>query len=42
MICAPSNSAIDQIIMRILEEGLYDSEGTRKFPKLLKIGVVEE
>jgi len=29
MICAPSNTAIDEIILRILEAGLIDENGNK-------------
>jgi len=33
MVCAPSNAAIDQIIIRIIERGLIGLKGLREFNK---------
>jgi len=33
MVCAPSNAAIDQIIIRIIERGLIGLRGLREFNK---------
>jgi senataxin len=33
MVCAPSNAAIDQIIIRIIERGLIGLRGLRDFVK---------
>lgn len=41
MICAPSNAAIDEIIKRILDKGLIDSNGNMIKPKLVRIGVLD-
>lgn len=38
LICAPSNAAIDEIIRKILEKGLFNSEGNRINPQLIRIG----
>jgi superfamily I DNA and/or RNA helicase len=36
MICAPSNAAIDQIIMRIIEKGLIGMIGLKRTKKVSK------
>ena len=38
LICAPSNAAIDEIVRKILEKGLLDSNGNRIEPYLVRIG----
>ena len=38
MVCAPSNAAIDEIILRILDNGLLNFEGNKVIPNLLRIG----
>ncbi|CAD8048064.1 unnamed protein product [Paramecium sonneborni] len=42
LICAPSNAAIDEIIYRILQGGLFDSEGRSRTVKLVRLGVLDE
>ena len=38
LICAPSNAAIDEIVRKILEKGLYNKDGQRLDPYLVRIG----
>jgi senataxin len=38
LICAPSNVAIDEIIRKLINQGLYDSNGKKYIPKLIRIG----
>ncbi|CAK56076.1 unnamed protein product (macronuclear) [Paramecium tetraurelia] len=42
LICAPSNAAIDEIIFRILQGGLFDCEGRSRTVKLVRLGVLDE
>ena len=38
LICAPSNSAIDEIVRKILDKGLLDAEGNRFDPAIVRVG----
>lgn len=38
LICAPSNAAIDEIIRKMLAEGIYDEMGKPYVPNLVRIG----
>ncbi|EPY51633.1 hypothetical protein SPOG_00059 [Schizosaccharomyces cryophilus OY26] len=40
LICAPSNAAIDEILLR-LKDGVYDHEGIKFMPKVIRIGFTE-
>ncbi|CAD8063304.1 unnamed protein product [Paramecium sonneborni] len=43
LICAPSNAAIDEIILRIMrQDSLFDSEGKSPQVKLIRIGLIDE
>ncbi|CAD8057834.1 unnamed protein product [Paramecium primaurelia] len=43
LICAPSNAAIDEIILRILQKGgLFDSKGNYRQANLIRIGLLDE
>ena len=42
MICAPSNTAIDEIIMRIALHGLYNENGSIIRPHIVRIGVLDQ
>lgn len=42
MICAPSNAAIDEIIVRILKKGLLDRDANVFKPNILRLGVTSE
>lgn len=37
LVCAPSNAAVDEIAKR-LKEGVYDSEGRKFIPKVVRVG----
>lgn len=37
LLCAPSNAAVDEVAKR-LKDGVYDSEGKRFVPKIVRIG----
>eukprot|EP00878_Enallax_costatus_P007720 GHUV01008081.1.p1 GENE.GHUV01008081.1~~GHUV01008081.1.p1 ORF type:complete len:869 (+),score=299.72 GHUV01008081.1:2923-5529(+) len=39
LVCAPSNAALDEIVLRILQHGLLDGSGKRFDPSLVRIGV---
>ena len=34
LVCAPSNTAVDNIILKIMEEGFLDGTGRRKFRRV--------
>ncbi|CAD8153272.1 unnamed protein product [Paramecium octaurelia] len=43
LICAPSNAAIDEIILRIMRpDSLFDSEGNPREVKVIRIGLIDE
>lgn len=39
LVCAPSNAALDEVVLRILQHGLLDGAGQRYDPSLVRIGV---
>ena len=39
LICAPSNSALDEIVLRIMKTGVYGPNGTAYSPTLVRVGV---
>jgi senataxin len=39
LVCAPSNSALDEIVLRIMRSGLMDAGGGRFSPPLVRVGV---
>ncbi len=41
MICAPSNNAVDTVITRLIEQGLFLSEG-RVQPRVVRVGIVDK
>ena len=41
MICAPSNAAIDEIILKILKRGLIGSNGETVVPRMVRVGVLD-
>jgi len=38
LVCAPSNIAIDEIVNKIIQFGLFDANGNRYNPKFVRIG----
>jgi hypothetical protein len=38
LVCAPSNAAVDEIVMQILSEGLIDADGNKTSPQIVRIG----
>ena len=42
MICAPSNTAIDEIIMRIAVNGLYNENGLIIRPNIVRVGILDK
>lgn len=42
MVCAPSNAAIDEIITRIVNNGLIGLNGERIVPRLIRVGVLDK
>jgi senataxin len=39
LVCAPSNAALDEVVLRILQHGLLDGTGQRYDPSIVRIGV---
>eukprot|EP01025_Chloroclados_australasicus_P000476 TRINITY_DN10246_c0_g1_i6.p1 TRINITY_DN10246_c0_g1~~TRINITY_DN10246_c0_g1_i6.p1 ORF type:complete len:622 (-),score=78.28 TRINITY_DN10246_c0_g1_i6:752-2617(-) len=39
LVCAPSNSALDEIIMRVLDSGLLNKDGNNWVPSVVRVGV---
>lgn len=39
LVVAPSNTAVDNIILRIMEKGFVDGNGGKYFPTILRVGV---
>ncbi|WIA30316.1 hypothetical protein OEZ86_000404 [Tetradesmus obliquus] len=39
LVCAPSNAALDEVVLRILQHGLLDGSGARYDPSIVRIGV---
>jgi hypothetical protein len=40
LICAPSNAAVDEIVMRIRSQGLVDDTGKRFEPAIVRLGAL--
>jgi senataxin len=38
-VCAPSNAAVDNIILKIMEDGFVDGSGQRYNPSMIRVGV---
>ena len=39
LVCAPSNAAVDNIILKIMEDGFVDGSGNRYNPSSIRVGV---
>jgi len=39
LVCAPSNSALDEIVLRVLKTGIRDENNNTYNPKIVRIGV---
>jgi len=39
LVCAPSNAAVDNVILKIMEDGFVDGSGQRYNPSMIRIGV---
>ena len=39
LVCAPSNAAVDNIILKIMENGFIDGQGMRYNPSMVRVGV---
>jgi senataxin len=39
LVCAPSNAAVDNIILKIMEDGFIDGSGQRYNPSMIRVGV---
>lgn len=42
LICTPSNYAIDEIILRVMQNGLYTEGGAHYKPKIVRLGVTDK
>lgn len=38
LVCAPSNTATDELLERILKEGFFDASGKQYFPNVVRVG----
>eukprot|EP00171_Calliarthron_tuberculosum_P006873 IDg6873t1 len=38
LVCAPSNAAVDEILKRLVEKGLYMPNGVRACPRVVRVG----
>lgn len=41
MICAPSNTAIDEVIERIQTQGLISYDGSRQHVNIVRVGILD-
>ena len=39
LVCAPSNAAVDNVILKIMEDGFVDGSGKRYNPSIIRVGV---
>ena len=39
LVCAPSNAAVDNVILKIMEDGFVDGSGQRYNPSMIRVGV---
>mmetsp|Transcript_14860 Transcript_14860/g.42847 ORF Transcript_14860/g.42847 Transcript_14860/m.42847 type:complete len:1072 (-) Transcript_14860:2242-5457(-) len=39
LVCAPSNAAVDNVILKVMKEGFIDGQGTRYNPSIVRVGV---
>lgn len=39
LVCAPSNAAVDNIILKIMQDGFVDGKGQRYNPSMIRVGV---
>jgi len=39
LVCAPSNAAVDNIILKIMEDGFIDGSGQRYNPSMIRVGI---
>lgn len=39
LVCAPSNAAVDNVILKIMEDGFIDGSGNRYNPSIIRVGV---
>jgi senataxin len=39
LVCAPSNAAVDNIILKIMQDGFIDGQGNRYNPSMIRVGV---
>lgn len=38
LVCAPSNSAVDELMLRVMKQGLHTKSGHRMSPRLVRVG----
>eukprot|EP00026_Physarum_polycephalum_P000365 Phypoly_transcript_00365.p1 GENE.Phypoly_transcript_00365~~Phypoly_transcript_00365.p1 ORF type:complete len:928 (+),score=171.75 Phypoly_transcript_00365:2260-5043(+) len=38
LLCAPSNGAVDEIVMRVMSDGLLNSDGVKYTPSIVRVG----
>ena len=38
LVCAPSNAAIDEIVRRLVKEGVFGADGDRFLPRVVRVG----
>eukprot|EP00850_Spirogloea_muscicola_P016885 SM000140S00634 [mRNA] locus=s140:272814:280016:- [translate_table: standard] len=39
LLCAPSNAALDELVLRLLSSGLHDENGVRYAPSIVRVGI---
>lgn len=39
LVCAPSNAAVDNVILKIMEDGFIDGQGQRYNPSMVRVGI---
>eukprot|EP00850_Spirogloea_muscicola_P018923 SM000179S03395 [mRNA] locus=s179:43590:47092:- [translate_table: standard] len=39
LLCAPSNAALDELVLRLLTSGLHDENGVRYAPSIVRVGI---
>lgn len=38
LLCAPSNAAVNEVVRRLLGEGVWDANGNKVFPNIVHVG----
>eukprot|EP00899_Mesostigma_viride_P027836 jgi/Mesvir1/8237/Mv12518-RA.2 len=39
LVCAPSNAALDEVVLRLITVGLHDAQGNQYIPSVVRVGV---